>query len=35
MVANLDDYNIILSLDFLRKTKILLMSYLNGVMIAS
>jgi hypothetical protein len=35
LVVNLDDYNIIPSLDFLRKTKIVLMSYLNRVMIAS
>ena len=35
LVVNLDDYNIILGLDFLRKAKIVLMSYLNGVMIAS
>jgi hypothetical protein len=35
LVVNLDDYDIILGLDFLRKAKIVLMSYLNGVMIAS
>jgi hypothetical protein len=35
LVVNLDDYNIIPGLDFLRKTKIVLMSYLNRVMIAS
>ena len=35
LVVNLDDYDIILGLDFLRKAKIVLMPYLNGVMIAS
>ncbi|KAF9661405.1 hypothetical protein SADUNF_Sadunf19G0065300 [Salix dunnii] len=30
-----DDYDIIHGLNFLRKTKIVLMSYLNGVMIAN
>jgi hypothetical protein len=35
LVVNLDDYDIILSLDFLRKAKIVLMPYLNGVIIAS
>jgi len=35
LVLNLDDYNNIFGLDFLRKTKIVLMSYLNKVMIAS
>jgi len=35
LVVNLDDYAIILGLDFLRKSKIVLMSYLNGVMITS
>jgi hypothetical protein len=35
LVVNLDDYDIILGLDFLQKAKIVLMSYLNGVMIAS
>jgi len=35
LVVNLDDYDIILGLDFLRKAKIVLMLYLNGVMIAS
>jgi len=35
LVLNLDDYNNIFGLDFLRKTKIFLMSYLNKVMIAS
>lgn len=35
LVVNLNNYNIILGLDFLKKSKIILMSYLNGVMIAS
>jgi hypothetical protein len=35
LAINLYDYNIILGLDFLRKAKITLMSYLNGVMISS
>jgi len=35
LVVNLDDYDIILDLNFVRKAKIVLMSYLNGVMIAS
>lgn len=35
LVVNLYDYNIILGLDFLRKAKITLMLYLNGVMISS
>jgi hypothetical protein len=35
LVVNLDDDNIIPGLDFLRKTKIVLMSCLNRVMIAS
>jgi len=35
LVVNLNDYNIILGLDFLRKAKIVLMPYLNGVMIVS
>jgi hypothetical protein len=35
LVVNLDDYDIILGLDFLQKAKIVLMPYLNGVMIAS
>jgi hypothetical protein len=35
LVVNLDNYDIILGLDFLKKAKIILMSYLNGVMIAS
>jgi hypothetical protein len=30
LVVNLDDYDIILGLDFLRKAKIVLMLYLNG-----
>jgi len=32
LVVNLDDYDIILGKDFLKKAKIILMSYLNGVM---
>jgi hypothetical protein len=35
LVVNLDDYDIILGFDFLRKAKIVLVLYLNGVMIAS
>jgi hypothetical protein len=35
LVVNLNDYNIILGLDFLQKAKIVLMPYLNGVMIVS
>ena len=35
LVMNLDDYDIIFYLDFLRKTKIVLIPYLNGVMITS
>jgi len=35
LVVNLDDYNIIFGLDFLRKNKIVLTSYLNEVMIAN
>jgi len=35
LVINLDDYDIIFGLDFLRKTKIVLTSYLNEVMIAN
>jgi hypothetical protein len=35
LVVNLDDYGIILGLDLLRKSKIALMLYLNGVMITS
>jgi hypothetical protein len=35
LVVNLDDYDIILGLDFLRKAKIVLVSYLIGVMIVS
>jgi len=35
LVVSLDDYDIILGLDFLRKAKVVLMPYLNGVMIAS
>lgn len=35
LVVNLDEYDIIFGLDFLKKAKIILMSYLNGVMIAS
>ena len=35
LVVNLIDYDIILGLDFLRKSKIVLMLYLNGVMITS
>ena len=34
MVVNLDNYDIIIDLDFLRKTKIVLMLYLNVVKIA-
>jgi hypothetical protein len=34
-IMSYDDYNIIFSLDFLRKTKIVLTSYLNEVMIAN
>jgi hypothetical protein len=35
LVVSLDDYDIILGLDFLRKAKVVLMPYLNGMMIAS
>jgi len=35
LVVSLDDYDIILGLDFLRKVKVVLMPYLNGMMIAS
>jgi hypothetical protein len=35
LVVTLDDYDIILGLDFLRKAKIVLMPYLNGIMVAS
>nr|TKS05961.1 hypothetical protein D5086_0000127890 [Populus alba] len=35
LVITLDDYDLILGLDFLRKAKIALMPYLNGIMIAS
>lgn len=35
LVVNLNDSNIILSLDLLRKVDIALMPYLNGVMITS
>lgn len=35
LVVNLNNYDIILSLDFIRKAKIVLMSHLNGVIISS
>ena len=35
LVVNLDDYDIILGIDFLRETKIVLMPYLNEAMITS
>jgi hypothetical protein len=35
LVAILDDFNAILSLDFLKKTKITIIPYFNGILIAN